>query len=172
MKKIKLLFLSLLCTASLFAQNSQSSTRFLDKVFVEGNVLGTFEQHDITTFGLHMNVVCDVLPKFRVFATLEGGTSLIDKGDLKTYKGTSALGGGLGYSLFRDPKGGIVDLRAMIGTSVGNVDWKQTVYGIGFQWKVLKGVSPILGLGFRHVNSRTPSMPNMNVVYGTIGFSI
>ena len=82
------------------------------------------------------------------------------------------LGRGIGYSLFRDPKGSIVDIRAMLGTSVGNVDWKQTTYGIGFQWKILKGVSFILGLGFRHVNSRTSSMPDMNVVYGTIGISL
>ena len=172
MTKIKLLFLCMLCTTSLLAQDSQTSTRQLDKFFIEGSVLGTFKQHDIKTFGLQLNVGYDVLPKFHVFATCEGTTSLLDKENLKTYAETNILGGGIGYSLFRDPKGGIVDIRAMLGTSIGNVDWKQTTYGIGFQWKILKGVSPILGLGYRHVNSRTSSMPDMNVVYGTIGISL
>ena len=74
MTKIKLLFLCMLCTTSLLAQDSQTSTRLLDKFFIEGSVLGTVKQHDIKTFGLQLNVGYDVLPKFHVFATYEGTT--------------------------------------------------------------------------------------------------
>ena len=81
------------------------------------------------------------------------------------------LGGGLGYTLYQVDNVG-VDLRGTVSSSIGDADWKHVVYDAALIFHVGGKLKMNLGLGFRHINSRTAGVGNYNGFYGTIGFGI
>ncbi|WP_288055315.1 hypothetical protein [Xylanibacter rodentium] len=133
--------------------------------------------HRMLSFG--GNIGYEFLPKIYAFAHGESVTGLHDIGGMKTYTNTCNIGGGLGYKLFissitgKNPShDNSIDIYALMAASVGNTEWKQTVYEAGLKWKITKGISPILGLGFRHTNSHTAGVSNHNGIICSIGFGI
>lgn len=102
------------------------------------------------------------------------GTYKVD--DTKLSLNTDNIGGGLSLrvlniTLSKDefPKRGSVDLYAMVTTSFGNIDWKQTSSAIGFKWTISDRLSPTLGLGYRYSHSRTDGIPHFSGMYAAFG---
>ena len=174
MKKVTL-FICAVCVTFIVAHKSysqaESQRSFLDNALLEINFLGSTKQHNINNLSLQTNIGYYVFPNLNIHATWEGNIGLLDKAGEKKYLRQSLLGGGLGYDIVKNNELGKFAVKAMCATTIGDSDWKQTIYNVGVQWKLKQRLSPTLGLGFRHVNSRTSSMPNMNVVYGTIGIA-
>lgn len=125
------------------------------------------------------NIGYEFLPKIYAFAHGESAIGLHNTGGAKTYTRTTNIGGGLGYKLFvssitgKTPsRDNSIDIYAMMAASVGNTEWKQTVYEAGFKLKIVKGLSPTLGIGFRHTNSHTAGVSNHNGIICSIGFGL
>ena len=108
----------------------------------------------------------------RLYAFAHGGClyGMYDKDHGRLYTKSTTLSGGLGYTLFR--VGNVdLDLRASAGGSVGNADWKHTVYdgGVAFRIGGIGRLKLNVGLGYRHVTSHTAGIGAYNGLYGTIG---
>lgn len=108
----------------------------------------------------------------RLYAFAHGGClyGMYDKEHGRLYTKNATLAGGLGYTLFR--VGNVdLDLRASAGGSVGNADWKHTVYdgGVAFRIGGIGRLKLNVGLGYRHVTSHTAGIGAYNGLYGTIG---
>ena len=108
----------------------------------------------------------------RLYAFAHGGClyGMYDKEHGRLYTKSATLAGGLGYTLFR--VGNVdLDLRASAGGSVGNADWKHTVYdgGVAFRIGGIGRLKLNVGLGYRHVTSHTAGIGAYNGLYGTIG---
>lgn len=133
--------------------------------------------HRMTTFGA--NIGYELIPRVYALAHYENVTGLHDIEGIKAYTTTTNVGGGFGIKLFVSENTGkspsrdnSIDLYGMMSASVGSTEWKQTVYEAGIKWRIVRGISPTLGLSFRHTNSHTAGMPNHNGIFGTIGFGI
>lgn len=111
------------------------------------------------------------LPRMYVF--VQGGNTfgLYNKEHGQNYTKSATLGGGLGYTVWRQ-EGVDVDLRAAAGSSIGNADWKQTVYDAGMTFRIGRrsGFKFLVGISFRHASSRTAGIGTYNGFYGTLGF--
>lgn len=108
----------------------------------------------------------------RMYAFAHGGClyGMYDKDHGRVYTKSATLAGGLGYTLFK--AGNVdVDLRASAGGSVGNADWKHTVYdgGVAFRIGGTGRLKLNVGLGYRHITSHTAGIGAYNGLYGTIG---
>ena len=120
----------------------------------------------------------DITSKLYVFASYENMNALNNADGVNSYMHGGNLGGGLGLRLLnvkllnsKLSYDGNINVYGMMAFSVGNTDWKQAVYEGGLKWKLRKGLSPTVGLGFRHTNSRTTGMSNHNAMVGSVGFS-
>lgn len=158
-------------------QSVQNSTSLsANKLFVEMAAGTGLKQHDVTPVSYSLNIGYNISPKFYVFARMEGLYGLYQKNDIRVYNKSYNLGGGLGYNIWTDNSEcklgkSAFDIRTSITSSVGNADWKNTTYdaGIFFYLKNGKDFSPIIGLGFRHVTSRTAGLRDYNCIYASVG---
>lgn len=180
---------TLILTMSALMMQAQETGNSYKTTYQSQSVIERFKS-DITTSavcenkGRRMlsfggNIGYEFLPKIYAFAHGESVTGLHNIGGMKTYTNTCNIGGGLGYKLFissvtgKSPsRDNSIDIYALMAASVGNTEWKQTVYEAGLKWKITKGISPILGLGFRHTNSHTAGVSNHNGIICSIGFGI
>lgn len=143
---------------------------FWKNVVVEFNV-GAGTGHDgMSPLEIGGNLGYKFIP--RLYAFMHGGClyGMYDKEHGQVYTKSATLAGGLGYTLFRVDNID-VDLRASAGGSVGNADWKHTVYDAGLAFRI-GGVGKLkvnVGVGYRHVSSRTAGIGTYNGFYGTIG---
>lgn len=174
MRKFTTTLFIFLCALTAGAQsNSKGSSNFANRFSLEVATVGSSTSKDMNQIGFKANIGYDIIPQLFVFAQIEGEKYLYKSGDVKTHFSSNTLGGGLGTILFdtKDDKGsmGTIDARFAVGTTVGNPELKATTYDLSINWKILRGISPTLGLGYRHINTRTSGMPKMNVVYGTLG---
>lgn len=164
--------LTLSITAAAQDNVSSSTSSFRDKLMMNVEFGTGTKSHDITPMGLGFQAGYRVVPRLAVFADFQGSVNLYNSGGTKTYFKSTTLGGGLEYKLFSL---GNTDfgIQGKIGTSIGNTDWKQTVYDIKLVVRLRRDPSNIsFGLGFRHVHSRTEGLKDINGVYATIGFGI
>lgn len=166
------------CTMAQAQENTNSfyQNSLIKRFFVEFDVSGTTTNKDTRMMTVGAKLGFDITPRLYAFARYEGLTAMNDANGDKSYANTTNLGGGLGLRLFNinmsDGKhlyDGNMSVYAMMAASVGNTDMKQTVYEGGLKWKLRKGLSPTIGLGFRHTNSHTSGMPNHNSLIGSIG---
>lgn len=165
----KALLLAVLMFVSVASFGQESSKSPLGKFSLEFNTLASTESHDVRELGANVNVSYEFVPRFHVLAQYEQGIGIYDDDETKTNFSSKTLGGGLGYTLCKVGDGGKVDLRCLVSQSIGGNDWKRTVYDANLSWKIVKGISPTLRLGFRHENSHTCSIKDTNVLYGSIG---
>ena len=74
-------------------------------------------------------------------------------------------------ALFQDKGEALqLDVRGTVAASVGNADWKHVLYDAALVFRVGRGIKMDIGVGFRHVSSRTAGIGTYNGFYGTIGF--
>ena len=95
-----------------------------------------------------------------------------DADGLKTYVTSQNLGGGLGYTFYKDDVMAI-DLRGTVSTSVGHADWKNVAYDLGVMFRVGRGPLKFdFGVSFRHMSSRTAGIGSYNGAFFTLGVGI
>lgn len=109
----------------------------------------------------------------RMYAFVHGGNlmGLYDKDHGRRYTKSAVLGGGLGYTLWRTEAMDL-DLRGMVTAAVGDADYKHVAYDAGLRFRVNTGgaLKVNIGVGFRHVSSRTVGIGTYNGLFGTLGF--
>lgn len=178
-KVLLILFAGFICSMVTLAQESNRSfyqQSLINRLFIELDVTGSTTNKDTRLMSLGGKVGFDITPNLYVFAKGEGLMALRDANGMKSYGNGANLGGGLGVRFlkinFSNGKSSFesdMSVYAMMAASVGNTDWKQTVYEAGLKWKLGKRLAPTLGLGFRHTNSHTVGVPNHNGMVGSIG---
>lgn len=143
---------------------------FWKNVVIEFNV-GAGTGHDgMSPLEIGGNLGYRFIP--RLYAFVHGGClyGMYDKEHGQVYTKSATLAGGLGYTLCRVDNID-VDLRASAGGSVGNADWKHTVYDAGLAFRI-GGTGRLkvnVGVGYRHVTSHTVGIGVYNGFYGTLG---
>lgn len=150
------------------AQGNVSS--FWKNVVIELNVGAGTGHGGMTPMELGGTLGYRFLPRLYAFAHNGYLYGMYDKDHGRLYTKSATLSGGLGYTLFR--VGNVdVDLRASAGGSVGNADWKHTVYdgGVAFRIGGTGCLKLNVGLGYRHITSHTAGIGTYNGLYGTIG---
>ena len=97
-------------------------------------------------------------------------TELCKNGGTRTWNSSNHFGAGLGYTLYNNSGRNNWDVRASWAHSIGNTSWKQSQYDASIMYSPRRTGSATFSLGFKHVQSHTSGMPNLNLVYGSIGF--
>lgn len=148
----------------------KSTPSFWKNVVIEFNVGAGTGYDGMSPLEIGGNLGYRFIPRMYAFA--HGGClyGLYDKEHGRRYTKSATLAGGLGYTLFRVDNID-VDLRASAGGSVGNADWKHTVYDAGLAFRI-GGTGRLklnVGVGYRHMTSRTAGIGAYNGFYGTIG---
>ena len=172
--------LCMLAIATVCAAQETSGNNTFNKVFIEAEIEAGTKCHNITPLGYGMNVGYEITNRFMAFAKIESLTGLYEKDDVRTYNQANLLGGGLGFRLLKGDtegpiweKGMMRDLRAGVTTSVGNCTWKQTDYDACI--KLALGsckVKPTFSLGYRHINSYSNGMPDLDLFFATLGIRV
>lgn len=171
MKKLLFLLALLMAMATAGAQNASNEKCFFDKIVINLGVsagTGCSNMHPLT---LNADIGYRFIPRMYAFVHAGGLYGLSDDNHGQTYSKSCVLGGGLGYTLYQVDNVG-VDLRGTVSSSIGDADWKHVVYDAALIFHVGGKLKMNLGLGFRHINSRTAGVGNYNGFYGTIGFGI
>lgn len=177
-KRFFIVVAAVLCTLAVQAQASGSVgvtgqgsvPSFWKNMVIEFNV-GTGTGHDgMSPLEISGNLGYKFIP--RLYAFVHGGClyGMYDKDHGQVYTKSATLAGGLGFNVMRVDNIDL-DLRVSAGGSVGNADWKHTVYDAGLAFRI-GGVGKLkvnVGLGFRHVSSRTAGIGAYNGFYGTLG---
>ena len=171
MKKLLFLLAFLMAMATAGAQNASNEKCFFDKIVINLGVsagTGCNNMHPLT---LNADIGYRFIPRMYAFVHAGGLYGLSDDNHGQTYSKSCVLGGGLGYTLYQVDNVG-VDLRGTVSSSIGDADWKHVVYDAALIFHIGGKLKMNLGLGFRHINSRTAGVGNYNGFYGTIGFGI
>lgn len=182
MKKF-ILTLTIACAAwsQTFAQSSETSqglTTF-DRFNIDAALSVGTKQHNVTPLNASLNVGYEFVPRLYAFAHIEKGMAFQKTDNVRTYYGSSNLGGGLGFRLLGGTAGKYagklrecLDLRFMAGSSVGSCDWKQTFYDANLQYYYRgnrMACTPTLSIGYRFTDSRSEAMRNQHTLYFAIG---
>lgn len=150
---------------------TEGTPAFWNNVILELNASMGTAKDGLSPLELGAKIGYRFIPRMYVF--VHGGNTfgLYNEDHGQLYTKSATLGGGLGYTLWR--QGNLdIDLRASAGSSIGNADWKQTVYDAGITFRIGRrsGIKALVGLGFRHASSRTAGIGTYNGFYGSIGF--
>ena len=162
------LFTALVMALPTFGQK-QATKSSLDNLSASFDVLGTYKQHDIHEYGMRAEVGYEFVPNLSVFARYESSIGIYKYNGVKDHFSSNVLGGGVAYRFANCSNGGNVRMNLALLGNIGSNDWKKTVYDASITWKIRDGLSPSLTLGFRHENSYSNGIPNMNYFYGGIG---
>lgn len=147
------------------------SSSFLDKLMLDMNFGAGTKCSDVTPLILNMNFGYRFLPRAYAFVRYDGLFGMGEKHEgVRTYTKSTSLGGGLGYTFSRVDMVD-TDLRGSVTSSVGDVDWKHVAYDVTLLFKIGPSRSKFyVGIGYRHVSSRTAGISGYNGVMGTLGF--
>jgi|LAHS01.1.fsa_nt_gb hypothetical protein len=170
MRKIVLLLFVCLCPKLLFGQ----------KFFIEEDFTASPRQHDVALLTSHFAIGIEPVNRFTVYFDLPGTLALRKTEGVKTYLKSASIGGGLGYRLwdginfYEGDNPHAIEVRGRVNTTYGSPDWKHTNYEL---WLSLtedssSKFSPIFSVGYKYVNSRTPGMQNMSIVFASLGVTI
>lgn len=152
---------------------------FFERLSASYNFSLGLQNKNTTPLMMGVDFGYEVLPRLRVIFKMDYAMALRSVKGVRTYDDALLLGGGLSYRLFGG-KGytqpaqakDALELQFTAGGSVGKMDWKQNYYDFGLLYTTRHRLSictPILGLGYRYVNSHAAGMKNYGGVYATIG---
>ena len=111
------------------------------------------------------------IPRMYAYFHAGGLYGLYDKDHGRAYTKSTAIGGGLGYTLLKTGDGAFsMDLRGTVAAGVGNADWKHTSYDAALMFRVGRGIKMDVSLGYRHVTSHTAGIGSYNGLACTLGF--
>lgn len=145
------------------------------KIMAELDFGAGLKQHNITPMFVGLNLGYYISPRLYAYARYEGLMGLSKVDGVQNYFKSTNLGGGIGYVLgVIKETNDMSSVRLQVTNSVGNVDWKNTTYTIGIysHRRLTRNGSwtPVIGLGFKHINSHTIGIRDCNSVFATIGF--
>lgn len=172
MKKVLFLFILTFMVSPMVAQESKEGVA-LDKLLLEVGTNAGLKNKGYTPLTMSAHVGYHFFSRLYAFVKTEGMLNLYDKHGVKTYLRSQDLGGGLGIQL-TNPKtchDGI-DFRLSLTNSIGNADWKHTVYDANVIWyshNRKKYGNLYLGVGIKHINSHTAGISNYNGAYVSVG---
>lgn len=164
-----------LCVLSLSAvAQEQGHGGFWERCFAKMSIWTGTPSHNITPISGGINVGVNLSDQFYLYAGGEGIRGLYEKDEVKTHYKSNGIGGGVGFTFARDDKRQTAfDIRAGVKTSIGNPSWKQTTYDVSVIWKNAgKNRRPkaFIGLGFRYMDSHADGIPNLSMLYATVGW--
>lgn len=141
-----------------------------EKLLVEGAVGASTSHHDTRIADISLRIGYRFTPRFHAYALAGADLALCKGGDTRTWNTSNHFGVGLGYTLYNNSGRNNWDMRASWAHSIGNTSWKQSQYDASIMYSPRRTGSATFSLGFKHVQSHTSGMPNLNLVYGSIGF--
>ena len=175
MKRI-LLFLALAQMTLLNAQTTNHESDF-GNLFLEGSVVRGLKSDGISPVGAQIGIGYNVTSRFYPMITAEYLSGHYNESGMKTFYDSGNIGFGLGYTFLRGKNDYLsflqnADLRVNVGTTIGHVDWKYNYYGVELKMGFRKTNTPVIGVGYRYMNSRTEGLSNYKGVFVTLGFKI
>ncbi len=149
----------------------RSTSVFAERLMGELSVGVGTKCNDVTPLEFSGKLGYRFIPRMYAFVHAGGLYGMYGKDSGQRYTKSANLGGGLGYTLFQDKGEALqLDVRGTVAASVGNADWKHVLYDAALVFRVGRGIKMDIGVGFRHVSSRTAGIGTYNGFYGTIGF--
>lgn len=164
MRQFAIIAMTLLCCVG-HAQTSNSHVHF------EMATSYGLESKNVTPIDFSFNAQYDIIPIIYAFASVDRNLALYDADAENCYYEGELLGGGIGIHLWGNNKDKhVLDARLKVLTSIGNSDWKQTSYYTCLAW-YMKNLefSPVVEIGFRHIDSKTSYLNDYRSVFLSIG---
>lgn len=169
MKKIIMLFMLLVVMTSAGAQNASNAEKFFDRLLVDFEIGGGTKCNGVTLLSPSVNLGYKLLPRMSLFLHTETLYGHYD--ELKSYARTQTLGGGVGYTLWKADAVAI-EVRGTVAAGLSS-EWKNVIYDAALMMKLGRGkIHMNVGVGFRHISSRTAGIDNYNGANFILGFGI
>lgn len=169
MKKIIMLFMLLAVMTSAGAQNASNAEKFFDRLLVDFEIGGGTKCNGVTLLSPSVNLGYKLLPRMSFFLHTETLYGHYD--ELKSYARTQTLGGGVGYTLWKADVLAL-EVRGTVAAGLSS-EWKNVIYDAALMMKLGRGkIHMNVGVGFRHISSRTAGIDNYNGANFILGFGI
>lgn len=169
MKKIIMLFMLLAVMTSAGAQNASNAEKFFDRLLVDFEIGGGTKCNGVTLLSPSVNLGYKLLPRMSLFLHTETLYGHYD--EQKSYARTQTLGGGAGYTLYQADAVAL-EVRGTVAAGLSS-EWKNVIYDAALMMKLGRGkIHMNVGVGFRHISSRTAGIDNYNGANFILGFGI
>lgn len=169
MKKIIMLFMLLAVMTSAGAQNASNAEKFYDRLLTDFAVVSGTKCNGVTLLSPSVNLGYKLLPRMSLFLHTETLYGHYD--ELKSYARTQTFGGGVGYTLW-NADAVALEVRGTVAAGLSS-EWKNVTYDAGLMLKVGRGkIHMNVGVGFRHISSRTAGIDNYNGASFILGFGV
>lgn len=169
MKKIIMLFMLLAVMTSAGAQNASNAEKFYDRLLTDFAVVSGTKCNGVTLLSPSVTLGYKLLPRMSLFLHTETLYGHYD--EQKSYARTQTLGGGVGYTLWKADAVAI-EVRGTVAAGLSS-EWKNVIYDAALMMKLGRGkIHMNVGVGFRHISSRTAGIDNYNGANFILGFGI
>lgn len=169
MKKIIMLFMLLAVMTSAGAQNASNAEKFFDRLLVDFEIGGGTKCNGVTLLSPSVNLGYKLLPRMSLFLHTETLYGHYD--EQKSYARTQVYGGGAGYTLY-EADAVALEVRGTVAAGLSS-EWKNVIYDAALMMKLGRGkIHMNVGVGFRHISSRTAGIDNYNGANFILGFGI
>lgn len=169
MKKIIMLFMLLAVMTSAGAQNASDAEKFYDRLLTDFAVVSGTKCNGVTLLSPSVNLGYKLLPRMSLFLHTETLYGHYD--EQKSYARTQTLGGGVGYTLWKADAVAL-EVRGTVAAGLSS-EWKNVTYDAALMMKLGRGkIHMNVGVGFRHISSRTAGIDNYNGANFILGFGI
>ena len=169
MKKIIMLFMLLAVMTSAGAQNASNAEKFFDRLLVDFEIGGGTKCNGVTLLSPSVNLGYKFLPRMSLFLHTETLYGHYD--EQKSYARTQVYGGGAGYTLY-EADAVALEVRGTVAAGLSS-EWKNVIYDAALMMKLGRGkIHMNVGVGFRHISSRTAGIDNYNGANFILGFGI
>lgn len=168
-EKIIMLFMLLAVMTSAGAQNASNAEKFYDRLLVDFEIGGGTKCNGVTLLSPSVNLGYKVIPRMSLFLHTETLYGHYD--EQKSYARTQTLGGGVGYTLCKADAVAL-EVRGTVAAGLSS-EWKNVIYDAALMMKLGRGkIHMNVGVGFRHISSRTAGIDNYNGANFILGFGI
>ncbi|MBQ6193262.1 MAG: hypothetical protein IJK43_02345 [Prevotella sp.] len=157
--------------------NAQTENNGSGVLFLEGSMFRGFKSNDIIPIGTQLGLGYRLTNRFYPMLTVEYLSGHYKTTDIKTFYDSGNLGIALGYSLLKKEENDFsflnnIDIRVNAGTTVGHTDWKYLYYGAELKLGFRKNNTPIIGIGYRYIDSHTETIDDYKGFYVSLGLRI
>lgn len=151
------------------AQNASNAEKFYDRLLTDFAVVSGTKCNGVTLLSPSVNLGYKVIPRMSLFLHTETLYGHYD--ELKSYARTQTFGGGVGYTLWKADAVAL-EVRGTVAAGL-SPKWKNITYDAGLMLKVGRGkIHMNVGVGFRHISSRTAGIDNYNGASFILGFGV
>lgn len=169
MKKIIMLFMLLAVMTSAGAQNASNAEKFYDRLLTDFAVVSGTKCNGVTLLSPSVNLGYKLLPRMSLFLHTETLYGHYD--EQKSYARTQVYGGGAGYTLYQADAVAL-EVRGMVAAGLSS-EWKNVIYDAALMMKLGRGkIHMNVGVGFRHISSRTVGIDSYNGANFILGFGV